>query len=82
MVKLVSSDDSCAAAVWIQLNLHTVTDKHFNPMQTHLSSQVSKRQLVVMLYPKERVWKRLFDDSFYDFGFRHICVLKNSKIEA
>jgi len=48
-------------------------------MQTHFAGKVRKSDLAFFeLHSKERVWKRLFDDSFYDLRFSHICAAYNS----
>jgi hypothetical protein len=50
---LGSADDPGAAAVRIELQLHTIADEHFDSMQTHFSGEVREYQVTVFeLYAK------------------------------
>lgn len=59
--------------------MYAIADEHFNPVQTHFAGEVRKYGFSgIELYTKERVGECLFDDSFYDLCFSHICADKNS----
>lgn len=71
--------NSRASAVWIQLYLHPISDEHFDAMQTHFSGQVRERDLAIRQGDaEERIRKSLFNNSFNDIRFLHICGAKNS----
>jgi hypothetical protein len=54
------------AAVRIKLQLHAITDEHFDSMQTHFAREVRKYRVTGLeLYAKERIRERLVDDSLY-----------------
>lgn len=60
--------------------MHPITNEHFDAVQAHFAGKVRESHLpVCKLYAEKRVWKRLFDDSFYNFWFSHICVGDDSK---
>src|SRR5579863_7146047 len=79
-IRLRAPRNARSAAVWIELQLHAIADKHFYSVQTHFTGEVRKSGLAVIeLYAKKSVRKRLFDDTFHDLCFSHICVPYNSK---
>jgi hypothetical protein len=72
--------DPGASAVRIELDGDFIADQNPYPVQTHLACEVRERHLSGRKFdPKKRVRKGLFDHSFHDLGFSHICARKNSK---
>ena len=78
-LKLDASGNAGAAPIRIELYEHTITDEHFNSMQTHFTCEVCENDVPTSeLYAKESIRKRLVDDSFHNLCISHICATKYS----
>ena len=65
--------NTCAPAVWIELQFYSITHEHFYSVQTHLAGKVCQNDFSsVPLYAKQSVRKRLIDDAFDNLWFSHI----------
>jgi hypothetical protein len=74
-IGLEPSHDSSTATVRIELHGHFIADKNADFMKPHLAREIGDRETPIgKLHPKERVRKRLFDDSLDNVRFSHICA--------
>ena len=70
--ELHAANDSSPSAVWIELHGDAISDKHFDPVQTHLPCEVCQNDITAFeLYAKESVGERFFHHSFYNLCFSH-----------
>lgn len=61
-----------ATPVRIELQLHAITNEHFNSVQTHFTGEVCQDDISAFeLDAKEGIREGLIDDSFYNLCFSH-----------
>lgn len=76
---LTAPDYPSTAAVRIQLDRYAIPNEHFDPVQTHLASEVRENDLTsAELYAEQGIRERFFNDSFHYLCIRHhICACDN-----